>query len=89
VCPAKHLAFKHFQTIDLALHRPIAPWQRDPRFDRSIIFTEPFGEPPERTHQTFTGAYQPGIELRRLAFRYTAVACRRRRFPSQRAARSR
>jgi hypothetical protein len=63
--PAKHLALEHFQTIDLALHRPVTPAQREPRFDGGIVLTEPLGKPLDGPHGTCSGALQPGIELHR------------------------
>jgi hypothetical protein len=62
---AEHLALEHFQAIDLALHWPITPSEREPRFDCGIVLAQPGGKPLERMHGTAHGALQPGIELRR------------------------
>jgi hypothetical protein len=69
-CPTKHLALEHFQTIDLAFHRPITPSSCDPRFDCGIVVREPLGEPLQGAHSTQSGACQPRIEPRWLPSAY-------------------
>src|SRR2546427_9725990 len=44
VCAAKHLAFHHFEAIDMALDRPATPGQRDPGFDGLVAVLQPRGE---------------------------------------------
>ena len=39
--PANHLAFQHFQTVDVPLDRARTPGQGDARFDRLIVVAEP------------------------------------------------
>src|SRR5262245_35662763 len=41
VCPAKHVAFQHFQAIDMTLHRATRPRQGHSRFDGGIVVAEP------------------------------------------------
>ena len=38
---AKHLAFQHFEAIDVPLDRAIRPGQRHPGFDGRIVVAEP------------------------------------------------
>jgi hypothetical protein len=67
---AEHLPLEHFQAIDLTLHWPVTPAERDPSWDRGIIVPKPFGKPLEGVQGTLAGAHQPGIELRRLVQAY-------------------
>ena len=59
---AKHLAFQHFQAIDVPFHGTCAPGQGDPRFDRGIVLVQPCGEALYGLHRTGRGALQPGIK---------------------------
>lgn len=40
----KHPAFEHFEAIDLALHRPLAPRQHEPDFDCVVVFRQPLSK---------------------------------------------
>jgi len=63
---AEHLAFDHFQAIDLALPPAHTPLSRDPGFSRGIVVAEPCGKLLEGAYGTPSGTFRPGIELRRL-----------------------
>ena len=64
---AKHLAFHHFQPVDVPLDRPITPRQRDAGFHRRIVLIQPRGKALEGFQGARRGASQPGIKGFRLA----------------------
>jgi hypothetical protein len=53
---AKHLAFQHFQAIDVPFHGPRAPGQGDSCFDRGIVLVQPCGKALYGLHRTGRGA---------------------------------
>ena len=65
--PAKHLAFQHFQAVDVPLDRAGTPGQGDARFDRLIVVAEPVGKALHGLQRTGSRAREPGIEVLRLA----------------------
>ena len=63
---AKHLAFEHFEAVDMPLHGTRTPGERDTRLDGRIVITQPVGKALQGLQGTAGGALQPGIALRRL-----------------------
>jgi hypothetical protein len=66
VGPAIHLALQHFQAIDMALDRPIAPGHGDPSLNGVVVLVEPLGKVAQGLQRTAGRALEPRIELRRL-----------------------
>src|SRR5262249_52002642 len=64
---AKHLAFHHFQPVDVPLDRAGTPGQGDAGFDRLIVLAEPARKALQGLERTGSRALQPGIEALRLA----------------------
>ena len=64
---AKHLAFHHFQPVDVPLDRAGTPRQGDAGFDRRIVLAEPARKALQGLERTGSRALQPGIEALRLA----------------------
>src|SRR5215831_21361383 len=64
---AKHLAFHHFQPVDVPLDRAGTPRQGDAGFDRLIVLAEPARKALQGLERTGSRALQPGIEALRLA----------------------
>src|SRR5712691_2220067 len=64
---AEHLALQHFETVDVALDRPIGPGQCHARFDRLIVVVEPRGKALQGLLHTGGRALQPRIDGRRLS----------------------
>jgi hypothetical protein len=59
---AKHLAFHHFQPVDVPLDRAGTPRQGDAGFDRCIVLAEPARKALEGLQRTGRRARKPGIE---------------------------
>ena len=59
---AKHLAFHHFQPVDVPLDRAGTPRQGDAGFDRCIVLAEPARKALEGLQRTGRRAREPGIE---------------------------
>ena len=64
---AEHLAFHHFQPVDVPLDRAGTPRQGDTGFDRLIVLAEPARKALQGLERTGSRALQPGIEALRLA----------------------
>ena len=64
---AKHLALQHLQAVDLPFGRSLAPGQRHPGLDRGIVPSSSFSKALEGREGARGGAYQPRVELSRLA----------------------
>src|SRR5256712_9214289 len=62
VGPAKHLPLEHLETVNVPLHRPCAPRQRQARFDRFIILTQATCKPLKRLQGALGSPLEPGIE---------------------------
>ena len=60
---AKHLAFQHFEAIDVPLDRAGAPGQGHPRFDRLIVLVQPLAKRCMASSVLVVRALQPGIEV--------------------------
>src|SRR5882672_199037 len=67
---AKHLAFEHFETIDMPLDRAGRPGQSHARFDHLVILIQPFRKALQGLQRTGRRALQPGIKRVRLALAY-------------------
>src|SRR2546422_4335222 len=65
--PAKHVAFHHFQAIDMALHGTRTPGQRHARFDRCIVLPEPTRKASYGLQRTRTRPLQPRLQVLGLA----------------------
>src|SRR4029450_3721621 len=61
---AEHLAFHHFQAVDVPLDRAGTPRQGDAGFDRCIVLAEPARKALEGLQRTGRRAREPGIEAR-------------------------
>ena len=59
---AKHLAFHHFQPVDVPLDRAGTPRQGDIGFNRCIVLAEPARKALEGLQRTGRRAREPGIE---------------------------
>jgi hypothetical protein len=64
--PAKHLAFEHFEAIDMPLDRASRPGQRHARFDRLVILIQSFRKALQGLQRTGCRALQPGVKRFRL-----------------------
>src|SRR4029450_6184110 len=64
--PTKHLAFQHFQPVNVPLDGTRTPGQGDSRFHRFVILVQPGSEALYGVHGTRGGAREPGIEALRL-----------------------
>src|SRR5262249_44175328 len=62
-CAPKHLAFHHFEAVDVPLDRAGTPGQGDPSFDRLIVVAQPLGEALQGLQRTRRRALEPRIEL--------------------------
>jgi hypothetical protein len=67
VRPTIHLAFQHFQAIDMALHRAARPGQGHPGCDGGIVVAEPTRKASYGFQRTRTRPLQPRIQGLRLA----------------------
>src|SRR5262249_46884464 len=67
VCTAKHLPLQHFEAIDVAFDRAVAPGQREPCFDGGIVVAQPLRKTLQGRPRTGRGAGEPAIEALRLA----------------------
>lgn len=65
--PAIHLAFEHFETVNLALDRTGAPGQSQPGFHRFVVVSQTIGKPLKCDEAARYRSLQPGIEALRLA----------------------
>ena len=63
---AHHLAFHHFQPVDVPLDRAGTPRQGHAGFDRCIVLAEPARKALEGLQRTGRRAREPGIEALRL-----------------------
>ena len=66
VCPAKHLAFQHFEAVNVPLDWARTPRQGHPSFDCLVVLIQSCGEASQSLDRTGGGAREPQIELRRL-----------------------
>ena len=57
---AKHLAFHHFQAVDVPLDRAGTPGQGHPGFDRGIVLAEPTGKALQGLQRTRARALSQG-----------------------------
>jgi hypothetical protein len=62
----EHWTFHHLEAIDVPLDRAGTPGQGHPGFDCLVILVQPGGEASHSIDSTRGGAFEPGIELRRL-----------------------
>ena len=67
MCAAKHLPLQHFEAIDVAFDRAVAPGQREPCFDGRIVVAQPLRKTLQGRPRTGRGAGEPAIEALRLA----------------------
>src|SRR6267378_6606551 len=58
----KHLAFEHFETIDMPLDRAGRPGQSHACFDRLVILIQPFRKALQGLQRTGRRALQPGVK---------------------------
>src|SRR5207245_9222008 len=65
-CPAKHLAFQHFEAINMPFDRAGTPRQRDAGFHGFIVLMQAGSEALHSLQRTGHGALEPGIEALRL-----------------------
>ena len=63
---AQHLAFHHFQPVDVPLDRAGTPGQGDAGFHRRIVLAQSVGKALQGLQGTGRRALQPGIEALRL-----------------------
>jgi hypothetical protein len=64
--PAKHLAFQHFEAINMPFDRAGTPGQSDAGFHGLIVLTQAGGEALQGLQRTGRRALKPGIEALRL-----------------------
>src|SRR6516225_1722489 len=65
-CPAKHLAFHHFEAINMPFDRASTPGQRDAGFYGLILLLQAGREALKGLQRTGHGAREPGIKALRL-----------------------
>src|SRR4029434_4937370 len=63
--PAKHLAFQHFEAVDMPLDRAGRPGQGHPGFDRLVVLIQPFRKALPGLQRASGRALEPGIQLGR------------------------
>src|SRR5712691_6411545 len=68
--PAEHLAFQHFEAVDMPLDRAGRPGQGHPGFDRLVVLIQPFRKALPGLQRAGGRALEPGIELLGLALAY-------------------